>query len=79
MLVANKTQALHKAIMLRVLTHILDDLYLSKALYFKGGICASMLGYLDRFSVDLDFDVKDKAAIKKVRKELENIFNKTQC
>jgi len=76
MLVANKTQALHKAIMLRVLTHILDDLYLSKALYFKGGICASMLGYLDRFSVDLDFDVKDKAAIKKVRKELENIFNK---
>lgn len=74
MLKTNQTQALHKSIMLRVLINILDDPFLSQNLYFKGGTCASMLGYLDRFSVDLDFDIKDKALTDEVQDKLEEIF-----
>ena len=75
MLRANKNQALHKSIMLRVLINILNDSFLSKNLYFKGGTCASMLGHLDRFSVDLDFDIKDKKHINIVREKLETLFS----
>ncbi|MBW6442007.1 nucleotidyl transferase AbiEii/AbiGii toxin family protein [Patescibacteria group bacterium] len=75
MLKTNQSQALHKSIMLRVLINILDDPFLSQNLYFKGGTCASMLGYLDRFSVDLDFDIKDKNLISDVQKGLEKIFD----
>ncbi|MBD3279569.1 MAG: hypothetical protein GF390_02550 [Candidatus Pacebacteria bacterium] len=74
MLKSNKFQALHKAIIFRVLIAILDDVYLSRNLYFKGGTCASMLGFLDRFSVDLDFDIKNKSEISKVGQVLEGIF-----
>lgn len=74
MLKTNQTQALHKSIMFRVLINILDNAFLSRNLYFKGGTCASMLGYLDRFSVDLDFDVKDGDVVGDVRKSLEKIF-----
>jgi len=74
MLRANKDQALHKSIMLRVLINILNDSFLSKNLYFKGGTCASMLGYLDRFSVDLDFDIEDKKHTDVIREKLEVLF-----
>lgn len=74
MLKADKKNALHKSILLRVLINILDNRYLSKNLYFKGGTCASMLGYLDRFSVDLDFDLKDLSEKSNVIDQLENIF-----
>jgi predicted nucleotidyltransferase component of viral defense system len=56
MLIPNKKDALHKAWLYRVLEGIADDTFLASVLYFKGGTCASMLGWLDRFSVDLDFD-----------------------
>ncbi|HIP71371.1 MAG TPA: hypothetical protein EYH05_08260, partial [Anaerolineae bacterium] len=49
--------AKHRIQLTRLLTEILDDPYLAASLYFKGGTCAAMLGYLDRFSVDLDFDL----------------------
>ncbi len=75
MLNANKGQALHKSIMLRVLISILNDSFLSKNLYFKGGTCAGMLGYLDRFSVDLDFDISDKIHTGVIREKLEILFN----
>lgn len=74
MLPANKDQALHKAIMIRVLIKILDDTFLSQNMFFKGGTCASMLGYLDRFSVDLDFDIKSKEVSTEISKHLEEIF-----
>ena len=48
---------LHKSQLNRLLIEIIDQPTLSQNLAFKGGSCASMLGYLDRFSVDLDFDV----------------------
>jgi len=47
---------------------LIDQPLLAQALAFKGGSCAAMLGYLDRFSVDLDFDVLkdvDKVALRK--------------
>ena len=74
MLPANKDQALHKTIMIRVLLKILDDTFLSQNMFFKGGTCASMLGYLDRFSVDLDFDIKSREIGAEISKHLEDIF-----
>lgn len=74
MLPANKNQALHKTIMIRVLLKILDDTFLAQNMLFKGGTCASMLGYLDRFSVDLDFDIRDKELSVEISKRLEEIF-----
>jgi predicted nucleotidyltransferase component of viral defense system len=37
---------------------------------FKGGTCAAMLGYLDRFSVDLDFDMSAKRRREGLKDEL---------
>ncbi len=48
--------AIHAAWLTRTLTAIADDTMLARTLAFKGETCAAMLGYLNRFSVDLDFD-----------------------
>lgn len=48
---------IHKSHLNRLLMEIVDQPWLAQSLAFKGGSCAAMLGYLDRFSVDLDFDV----------------------
>lgn len=64
----------HKTQLLRLLTKIADNNFLAQNLYFKGGTCASMLGFLDRFSVDLDFDLNPKADVLKIRLELEKVF-----
>jgi len=51
---------------------IYDDPILTDNLYFKGGTCAAMLGYLDRFSVDLDFDyVGNEKNLEEIRKRME--------
>ena len=72
---SNKYDNIHKAWLYRVLEAIASDQYLSGVLYFKGGTCASMLGWLDRFSVDLDFDYGGKLEdIQKTRDALEIIF-----
>ncbi len=64
----------HEIQLHRLLSEILKDKYLSTNAFFKGGTCALMLGYLDRFSVDLDFDLGEKADKKEFRKKLYNIF-----
>lgn len=66
----------HEIWMQRLLIEILDDKRLSTNIFFKGGTCASMLGYLDRFSVDLDFDLNKDMNKTELRKILHNIFNK---
>ena len=72
---SNKYDNIHKAWLYRVLEGIASDKYLSGVLYFKGGTCASMLGWLDRFSVDLDFDYGGKLEdVQKTRNSLEAIF-----
>ena len=70
----NKEQSRHEAYMYRLLAEILDNKYLVANSFFKGGTCARMLGYLDRFSVDLDFDVKKNIDKKKFREILYSIF-----
>ena len=76
MILIKPQDLLHKAELLKVLTGIADDPLLSSALYFKGGTCATMLGYLDRFSVDLDFDLKEGSDKKKLLSKFRNIFEK---
>ena len=72
----NSQDTIHKAWLYRVLIAIVDNANLQN-LYFKGGTCAAMIGVLDRFSVDLDFDyVGDQKGLVKARLELEKIFEK---
>jgi predicted nucleotidyltransferase component of viral defense system len=74
MITLNPQDAIHKAWLYRVLIAIVDNNNLHN-LYFKGGTCAAMAGFLDRFSVDLDFDYVGKPAdLKKNKSELEKIF-----
>ena len=67
--------AKHKAWLYRILSAFFDDPYLAKMLAFKGGTCAAMLGFLDRFSVDLDFDFVGKEHdLAETRQHMEGIF-----
>ena len=76
MIIVRPQDTLHKAHLLRLLTEIVDDSTLSHSLRFKGGTCASMMGILDRFSVDLDFDLISHADEQLLRKQLHNIFSR---
>lgn len=69
-----KKDTLHKVWLLRLFSSIVDNNKISQYLYFTGGTCAAMLGYLDRFSVDLDFDLKRDAPKKDLRKRLHSLF-----
>jgi hypothetical protein len=60
----------------RILIEIIDNPCLSQHLAFKGGTCAAMLGFLDRFSVDLDFDLLDKSQAAAIRGEFHTIFSR---
>lgn len=74
MIIPSKKDAIHKAWLTRILAEIADDPFLPSVLYFKGGTCAAMLGWLDRFSVDLDFDYTGKRRdITKTRVAFERI------
>lgn len=76
MILPDKKDAIHKAWLYRLLSAIYDNQFLAQQLYFKGGTCAAMLGWLDRFSIDLDFDyIGTKRDLTKSKKELEAVFN----
>ena len=68
--------AVHKAWLYRLLSAIADDIFLVKHLRFKGGTCAAMREIIDRFSVDLDFDLLDTENLESVHQHLEKIFRK---
>ena len=76
MIVPKASDAIHKAWLCRILTGIADDPFLAENLGFKGGTCAAMRGILDRFSVDLDFDLLDVQKNKEVQKHLEAVFKR---
>lgn len=76
MLIPKATDAHHKAWMYRLLTAIADDIFLSTTIFFKGGTAAAMRGFLDRFSIDLDFDLPDLSKMDKVKIHLEKIFKR---
>jgi len=72
----DKKDAIHKAWMFRVLRTLADDTHLTEMLVFKGGTCAAMRGFLDRFSVDLDFDyIGSTDEMDAIRKRLEKLFS----
>jgi len=75
MILPKREDVYHKVQLFRLLTEILDS-SIAKNIYFKGGSAAAMLGFLDRFSVDLDFDLQLKADKKVIDKNLRNIFRK---
>jgi predicted nucleotidyltransferase component of viral defense system len=75
MILNNPADAIHKAWLYRLLIAITDNLVLIKNLRFKGGTCCSMLGILERFSVDLDFDLLDGDKSNLVKENLEIIFS----
>ncbi|MFH1566271.1 MAG: nucleotidyl transferase AbiEii/AbiGii toxin family protein [bacterium] len=74
MILPKAQDALHRGQLYRLLIEIADDISLTKNLIFKGGTCASLMDKLDRFSIDLDFDIKREADIKEVTEKLEKIF-----
>lgn len=61
--------SIHKTILFQLLKEIYSDLTIAPFLGFKGGTAALIFYGLDRFSVDLDFDLLDES------KE-EIVFNK---
>ncbi|MBU2036483.1 MAG: nucleotidyl transferase AbiEii/AbiGii toxin family protein [Patescibacteria group bacterium] len=65
---------LHKVQLQKLLIAVVDNSVLSQNTYFKGGTCAAMLGFLDRFSIDLDFDLKKGSNRDELRKEFKKIF-----
>lgn len=70
----SKIRAYHKAQLYRLLMNLLDDKEIALNIHFKGGTCCVLLGFLDRFSVDLDFDLRKKASKKDLRKRLHSLF-----
>ena len=76
MIIPNPKESVHKAWLYRVLTAICDHQWISEQLAFKGGTASAMRGYLDRFSVDLDFDyLSNLSEIPRFRHELEEVFD----
>lgn len=74
MIIVRREDIIHKTQLLRLLSEIADNSVVSSSVFFKGGTAASMLGFLDRFSVDLDFDLKSETHLPMFKKELLKIF-----
>jgi len=76
MLIPCPNDTVHRSWLLSLLSAIADDRVLMSHLRFKGGTCAAMRNLLDRFSVDLDFDLLSSSEIPIVRRHLEDIFTR---
>ena len=63
----------HKNILIKILKDIYTDGSLGPLLGFKGGTAAYLFYDLDRFSVDLDFDLLKKIKEQEVFKKVEDI------
>ena len=75
MILPRPQDAIHKMQLYRLLSAVLDDPSIASQVNFKGGTAAAMLGFLDRFSIDLDFDLKEKANKNKLHIGLQKIFS----
>lgn len=68
--------SVHKSILLQILKDIYSDTSISPYLGFKGGTAAHIFYDLDRFSVDLDFDLLDEKQEDQVFSKIEAIAKK---
>lgn len=66
----------HKTILFQILKEIYSDTTISPLLGFKGGTAALMFYGLNRFSVDLDFDLLDNTKKDHVFKRVPEIIKK---
>lgn len=66
----------HKTILFQILKDIYSDMMIAPFLGFKGGTAALLFYGLDRFSVDLDFDLLDESQEEVVFKRAANIIGK---
>lgn len=73
----------HKNVLIRILKDIFTDPTIGPVLGFKGGTAAYLFYGLDRFSVDLDFDLLDKGreehVFGRIKKILENYGTMKDC
>ena len=76
MILPRPNDALHKAWLYRLLTGLIDSPKIREQIYFKGGTCAAMLDFLDRFSIDLDFDLDPKTDRALLRQKLHSLFER---
>src|SRR3989344_7814128 len=65
---------LHQNIMVKILSDIYKDKEIAPYLGFKGGTAAYLFYGLERFSVDLDFDLLDEAREKHIFEQVEKIL-----
>ncbi len=66
----------HRTILFQILKDIYSDTTISPFVGFKGGTAALMFYGLDRFSVDLDFDVLDEAQTDYIFEKMMTIIQK---
>jgi predicted nucleotidyltransferase component of viral defense system len=66
----------HKTILFQVLKEIYSDTRIAPFLGFKGGTAALMFYGLDRFSVDLDFDLLDESQEEVIFERITGIIGK---
>jgi len=66
----------HNKILLQILKEIFTDTSIAAVLGFKGGTAAYLFYNLDRFSVDLDFDLLDQAKEEQVFLKVQQIVKK---
>lgn len=80
MILPSPKDATHKAWLYRILIAITDDDKLSENLRFKDGTCAAMIGWLDRFSSDLDFDfIGNTKNLPGLQKRCDALFTELGC
>ena len=69
-------QATHKTVLIRILKEIYSHLEIGPSLGFKGGTAAYLFYGLERFSVDLDFDLLSPDKEDLVFEEVKSILEK---
>ena len=68
--------SIHKNILVQILIDIYSDTTIGPYLGFKGGTAAYLFYELERFSVDLDFDLLDESKETYVFEQVEKILKK---
>src|SRR3989344_7944814 len=70
----------HKNILIKILKDIYTDATISPLLGFKGGTAAAFFYGLDRFSVDLDFDLLVPSGVEGLDSDKENyVFDRVKA